>query len=72
MAETTAVRKPSGASPKMTLSRKPVLSLRNCLVTCSPKRVMSGARSVAKLSAKSDQGEGQSEEVQAVAEWLPR
>jgi hypothetical protein len=53
IAETTAVRIPSGATPKIILSRKLVDSLRNCFVTCSPKRVISGARSVAKLLVNS-------------------
>jgi hypothetical protein len=40
---------PSGATPKMMLSRKLVDLLKNCFVTCSPKRMMIGVMSVAKL-----------------------
>ena len=43
MAETTAVRMPKGRSAKMMLSNGLSDSLRNCLVTCSPKRVIIGA-----------------------------
>lgn len=41
--ETTAVKTPSGDRAKMTLSRRLIDSERNCLVSRSPKRVISGA-----------------------------
>jgi hypothetical protein len=55
MQDTMAVMIPRGPTAKMTVSRMVVDSLRNCLVTCSPKREMMGARSVAKLLPNSDQ-----------------
>jgi hypothetical protein len=43
MAETTAVKIPSGARAKMKTSRDEMDSERNCVVTLSPNRVMRGA-----------------------------
>lgn len=53
MALTMVVMIPSGPIARRTLSAQLMLILRNCLVTCSPKRVSSGARSLKRLLEKS-------------------
>ncbi|KAI9374754.1 hypothetical protein BJX61DRAFT_496689 [Aspergillus egyptiacus] len=53
MADMTVVMTPNGAIANITTSSRERHSLRYCFVGASPKRVMKGARSVARLLAKS-------------------
>jgi hypothetical protein len=49
IALTITVIIPRGPMARSTSSAQPILMLRNCLVTCSPKRVRRGARSEKRL-----------------------
>jgi hypothetical protein len=52
IALTTAVKTPKGAVEKRMQSAVPESWLKNCLLTCSPKRVRSGARLLITLAVK--------------------
>lgn len=70
MAATTAVITPSGARQKRRLSRSDIDSLKNCLVTCSPKRVRIGASSMPILLVKSSQSLGTAQAIPLHVLWV--